>query len=108
MKKFNLENIVVSKLCLSEINELVEYLTIVSVRECATFIAHVMDTEYILSDNSLHNGKVENFLANKKFNDFRELVINIDQISDTKWFELETDRRRKLRRKKLINIMTKK
>jgi hypothetical protein len=107
MRKFNLENTIVSKLDLHEIEELIEYLININIRDCVTFISHVMDNEYMLSKPSLNDFKIQRFLNNEKFKDLRKHVINSHVITEKEWLELEIIHRKKLRKKKLINIMNK-
>ena len=103
MKKFDLNTILVAKLNPTEIVELKNYLSSLSLIKVRDFILHVMDIEYTLSgDRDLETTKVERFLADSDFNHIRDMIFN--RWNDAKILQLERKIKNQNRQKKLQKI----
>lgn len=56
-------------------DNLVKFLGTISDDEIVGYLLHVLDTEYALSENTKANDMAEKFLADKKFNKFRDAIM---------------------------------
>lgn len=107
MRKFNLDE-PKFVLTLDEIglNELINYLITLSVKDCVLFLDSIMDKVYTTSDDE-SNSKVERFIGDSRIVPYNKvLLINLDDdsllnVSDNEWKRLESIAKKFYRSSKL-------
>lgn len=71
----NMKERKVSMLKEKQIENLIKFLQTISEDEIVGYLLHVLDVEYTLSDNTKDNKAAEKFLADKRFNKFRDAIM---------------------------------
>ena len=59
----------------NQVENLIRFLQTISDDECIGYLLHVIDVEYNLSEDSAPNKAAEKFLADKRFNRFRDAIM---------------------------------
>lgn len=81
----NMKERSVSVLKPKQLENLIKFLGTISDDEIVGYLLHVLDTEYTLSEDSKPNKSAEKFLADKRFNKFREAIFrHVDDDDDKK------------------------
>jgi len=81
----NMKERSVSVLKPKQLENLVKFLGTISDDEVIGYLLHVLDTEYTLSEDSKPNKTTEKFLADKRFNKFRDTIFkHVDDDDDKK------------------------
>jgi hypothetical protein len=97
-----LKNVKISELTPEQIKSRKEFLLTLTKEEVMDYLLYIMDEEYVLGDQSKENIKVQDFLADERFNKFRDLIVKELDIDLSKT-EIETKKvssaPRKLRKK---------
>lgn len=71
----NMKERKISQLKPKQSENLVKFLETVSYDEVVGYLLHVLDIEYTLSDDTKDNKAAEKFLADKRFNKFRDAIM---------------------------------
>jgi len=80
----NMKERSVSVLKSKEVENLIKFLGTISDDEVVGYLLHVLDTEYTLSEDSKTNKAAQKFLADKRFNKFRESIFkHVDDSDDS-------------------------
>ena len=79
-------------------------ITKLSLKNCVDVLLDILDNIYILDDNDKFNIEITNFLAHNRFNQHRELMRRIYDITDEEWQRLDVEYKRKVRKMKLENL----
>jgi flagellar biosynthesis chaperone FliJ len=75
----------ISQLKVKQLENLTRFLGTISDDEIVGYILHVLDTEYNLSEENKENKMAEKFLADKRFNKFRDAILkHVDDEDDKK------------------------
>jgi hypothetical protein len=80
----NMKERKISQLKVKEVENLVKFLQIISDDEVIGYLLHVLDAEYTLSEDNKDNRAAEKFLADKRFNKFREAMMKHVDDDDEK------------------------
>ena len=71
----NMKERKISQLKTKQIENLVRFLCTISDDEIVGYLLHVLDIEYTLSEDTKDNKAAEKFLADKRFNKFRDAIM---------------------------------
>jgi len=79
----NMKERKISQLKVKEQENLARFLCTISDDEIVGYLLHVLDVEYTLSDDTKDNKAAEKFLADKRFNKFRDAIMkHVDDEGD--------------------------